>query len=390
MIAAVAVLKLAFSAMAPASNDLQAITVFPIFNNSPWVILEGQVFNFWRWATSSSVADPSNWALTAPSKMSLDLNLLSLLLRLPAFVADVGVAFMLYLVTRRLTRSTELSRLSSIVWFLNPYNFLAAELLGVPDIVVALLVVITVFLLLYDRFVFASIILSFGIILKLYPILLVPPIILYVVHTTGFDWRKTIALIGFSVIGVGGYLSWIFPQSVAVLNADYTPVSQPMNLTLVSFSPGQGATISFTLAGLVLVYLLMWSKKLALTSGVALTLLSYYLFSNPYLQYFIWVTPFLTLDIILVKKKRAALFSLLMIFILAYWWMLSQGFPTPSRFSLLLLPLSQSLTAVMNSAVTQELLIPLLNAGVYAVVFVYILDMIRDAFMKRNIVIEGV
>jgi hypothetical protein len=44
----------------------------------------------------------------------------------------------------------------------------------------------------------------------------------------------------------------------------------------------------------------------------------------------------------------------------------------------------------MNSAVTQELLIPLLNAGVYAVVFAYILDMIRDAFMKRNIVIEGV
>jgi len=392
LMAAVAVLKVVVIMITPASFDLQAIMMHPPFPNSPWVLLENQMFELWRLVTSSAATDPGVWMHAPPAEMSLDFRLLSLLLRLPAFFADVGLSWGLYLVTMKMTQSIELSRLSSLIWFLNPYNFLAAELLGVPDVVVALLTVVSLLFLLYKRFIPASLILSLAVALKLYPILLVPPIALYIVRTSKSNrWRRVITLITLSAVGILGYLSWLYPYSAAVLSSDYTPVSQPLNLFIVSFTLGQGGTVSMTMVALVLTYLLMWTlHKSGLVSTIALTLLAYYLFSNPYPQYFIWIFPFLTLDIVLLKRNRTMLFSLLVIFIFAYWTIVSQAFSNPSNYSLFLIPVTQPLMDFMNSSATKALLLPLLNAGLYASILIYAIDIVRDAFRnKSNVTVEA-
>jgi hypothetical protein len=391
LMAAVAVLKVVVIMITPASFDLQAIMMHPTFPNSPWVLLENQMFELWRLVTSSAATDPGVWMHAPPAEMSLDFRLLSLLLRFPAFFADVGLSCVLYLVTMKMTQSIELSRLSSLIWFLNPYNFLAAELLGVPDVVVALLTVVSLLFLLYKRFIPASLTLSLAISLKLYPILLVPPIALYIARTSKSFWRRVIPLITLSAVGILGYLAWLYPYSVAVLSSDYTPVSQPLNLFIVSFTLGQGGTVSMTMVALVLIYLLMWTlHKSGLVSTIALTLLAYYLFSHPYPQYFIWIFPFLTLDIVLLKRNRTMLFSLLVIFIFAYWTIVSQAFSNPSNYSLFLIPVTQPLMDFMNSSATKALLLPLLNAGLYASILIYAIDIVRDAFRnKSNVTVEA-
>ena len=389
-ILAIAILKLLYSSVAPASHDLQAITLFPQFPNSPWVILEVRLFDLWKLLMSSTATDTAEWAVTPPSAMGPSFRLLSLLLRLPAFFADVGLSLGLFLVTMKMTQSIELSRLSSLIWFLNPFNFWAAELLGVPDVAVALLTVVSLLFLLYKRFIPAYLTLSLAVALKLYPILLVPPIALYMARTSK-SWRRVIPVITLSAVGLLGYLAWLYPYSVAVLSSDYTPVSQPLNLFIIQFTLGQGGTVSMTMVALVLTYLIIWAlHKSELVSTIVLTLLVYYLFSNPYPQYFIWVFPFLTLDIVLLKKNRTTLFGLLVFFIFAYWTIVSQAFSTPSNYSLLLIPITQPLMDFMGSSVTKVLLLPLLNAGLYASILIYAIDIVRDAFRnKTNVVVEG-
>ena len=186
--AALAAIKLWFSSVTPASFDLQNMTAIlnPTFQNSPWMILERQIFNSWKLATASTDMDAAKWWLTPPGEMTPDLLLLALLFRLPTFLADIGVSLALYLVTMKATQSTELSRLSCLVWFLNPYSFLAAELLGVPDIAVAFLTVLTMLFLRFRRILPAGLCLALAIGLKLYPILLVPVMVLFL-RKSGLD-----------------------------------------------------------------------------------------------------------------------------------------------------------------------------------------------------------
>lgn len=389
-----AIIKLYFSAMAPPSSDLQHITSYIVFNNSPWSTLEGQLFDLWRFLTGSPQPDPGKWWSTSPADMSSNFRLLSLLFRMPCFLADLGISLALYLVTLKLSRSKELSRLSSLVWFLNPYNFLAAELLGVPDVAVALLTVIATLLLLYRRVIPAALALAIAIALKLYPILLVPPLLLYVFRLAKSRWPNTIFLTLSCVVGVAGYLTWLSPYTPAVLSSDYTPVSQPLNLFIVSFAPGEGGSISLALVALVLAYLAIWKfmRRSELISMVSFTLLAYYLFSNPYPQYFIWVVPFLTLDIVLTRRSRGLLLTLLMVFLFAYWFIISYAFLTPSNYSLFLIPIkgsfqnipptSQAIVTFLNSLGTKILLLPLFMAGLYATVLIYCLDIILRDWLK--------
>jgi hypothetical protein len=382
-----AAVKLLYSASAPASFDLQNMTgmLNPTFPNSPWIILEQQLFILWKLLTASTLTDPTKWWLTPPSKMPPDLLLLSLLFRLPVLLADVSVSIALYLVTMKVTRSAELSRLSSLVWFLNPYTLFAAELLGAPDVAVALLTVLTLLFLNYKRILLASLSLATAIGLKLYPLLLVPVIVLYV-REVKMRWSCTLLIILSNIIGTIGYLSWLYPYTVAIFSLDYTPVSQPLNLFTISFAPGQTGLISVTLLVLVIVYLSLWNfvhvAELSLT--IIMTLFAYYLFSSPYPQYFIWVVPYLTLDVVYIRRERAILLTSMMVFLFSIWFIISHGFAAPSGYSLLYPIIGNSVSTEQfvdftSSAITTTLLLPLLNAGLYATILIYTLDItVRD------------
>jgi len=386
---AVAALKLWISALAPASVDLQNMTgmLNPTFPNSPWIILEQQLFVLWKLLTASTLTEPTKWWLIPPNKITPDLLLLSLLFRLPALVADILVSVGLYLVTMKVTCSAELSRFSSLVWFLNPYTLFAAELLGVPDVAVALLTVLALLFLNFKRILPASISLAVAIGLKLYPLLLIPVIVLYI-REVKMRWSCTLLIILSGIIGTVGYLSWLYPYSVAILSLDYTPVSQPLNLFTISFAPGQIGLISVTLLVLVVVYLSLWEfvHVAELTLTIIITLLAYYLFSSPYPQYFIWVVPFLTLDVVYIRRERALLLTLMMVFLLSMWFIVSYGFAVPSGYTLLYPIIGNSVSTEQivdftSSAITKTLLLPLLNAGLYATILIYTLDItLRNFF----------
>jgi uncharacterized membrane protein len=385
-----AFVRLLLSALAPASYSLKDMVTWIDGSVSlgPWIAVEAQIYHFWRSVTLSNVA-ASSWWLAAPTAMSTDLRLLSLLLRLPSFMLDVGIAIVLYVFVAEHASARD-ARFASLLWFLNPYTLLAVELLAVPDIAVTFLTVLAVIFLYRQRIVLASIFLAAGIAIKLYPVLLLPPILLYCRRRLRMRGRSELVLISLSFLGLAGYLAWVFQFGSALVIyvlTDYTPVTQPMRSL---FEYIVSTHISPTAVVLIVLYLATWQfgKDSQLTETILPIFLIYYAFSNPYPQYYVWALPFLILDVVLLKRRHLILLVGLFSFVIGYWFLSSAGFLAPSGYSLLFIPLgannlpwySQAIQSFLQSTVNTVLLMPLLYSVLGAVTFICALEIIRYWF----------
>jgi hypothetical protein len=385
LMVAAALCKLLVSALAPATYDLRDIMAWieASANLGPWVALDGQIYQFWRFVTKSNAA-VSDWWLAPPTSMSNSLRELSLLLRLPNFMFDVGIAIVLYfLVVERVSHRQ--ARLASLLWFLNPYCLLAVELLGVPDVAASFLSLVAAVLLCKKRAYLAGLSLAAGIAIKLYPILLLAPMILFSRRNLKIGHRSELALISLSLLGLISYSAWDFQMPSIALFTEYTPVTQPMTQLFVSIV---GTGISPSAIALIGVYFAIWlfDRTDQIADVILPVLLIYYAFSNPHPQYYVWALPFMAIDIVLVERRHLSLLGALLVFAFVSWFFSSGVFLTPSGYSLLFIPLQGS-NIPWYSRVTQSfvrsgapLLTPLLYAGTSAVAFIYGLEIARQWF----------
>jgi Gpi18-like mannosyltransferase len=386
LMAAAVIAKLLLSAFAPASYSLKDIIAWIDGSVSlgPWVALDAQIYDFWRSFTLSD-ATASSWWLASPATMSSNLRLLSLLLRLPSLMFDVGIAIVLYFLVAK-HASARQARFASLLWFLNPYTTMAVELLAVPDAAVAFLTVVAVFLFDRKRIVLGSLFLAIGIAVKLYPILLLPAMLVYLRYRLATRRRSEFALIFLSLLGLAGYLAWDFQLGAALVVyvlTEYTPVTQPLNALFDYIVATHISPAAIALIGL---YFGIWlfCKSSQITDTILPIFLVYYVFSTPYPQYYIWALPFMILDIVLLRRRHLAVLTVFLAFVCGYWFLSSAGFLTPSGYSLLLFPLdaqnlpwySQGIVSFMKSSVTGVLLVPVLYAGLAAMTFIYALEII--------------
>jgi uncharacterized membrane protein len=324
--------------------------------------------------------------------MPTDLRLLSLFLRLPTFVFDLAIAVTLYFAVLRLASSRE-AKLVTLLWFLNPFTTFEIEMLGVPDVAAIFLTLVEVSLLLRKRESLAGLFLAAGIVLKLYPILLVPPILLYARVRLATRLRSQALLVLLPLFGLIAYLSWVFPTGRLNLDpfTNYSPVTQPLTVMFVFGYPLH--FISIASVALVTLYFAIWvaaKKAIWVTDTILPVLLVFYTFSNPYPQYYVWALPFLTLDVILVRRQRLPLLALLLGLVFAAWFTLSAAYSTPSGYSLFLFPLegsnlpwySQIINSFLRSNAAQ-LVAPVLFSGLYATTLVYALEVARGWFVSK-------
>jgi hypothetical protein len=310
---------------------------------------------------------------------------------------DVATLAVVYYATLMLSGSGRAARLAALLWSLNPYTFFAVELLGVPDIAATFLALSSCVLLVRRRPILSGIALASGIALKLFPILILPALVAY-------QWKEKVsrlkskAFLALSgVVGLALYLSWVFPPGNppavgGLLN--YTPLTQPMEM-LFEFVPQSGGRVSATTAVLVVLFLVTWwfaGDKQLITEMVPPVLLVYLALSNAYPSYFVWVIPFLTIDLAINRRRSSAiLFVGLLTFLIGFWFFFSSGFITPSGYSLLMIPLkgaelpwySQQLNALLSDPRLNLLLPSLLAAALFATSLIYALEFMRGWFNTR-------
>jgi hypothetical protein len=376
----ISALKLVFSLIVPASYDLRdIIMLFGSGHNpvGPWIALYPPLYN----QSAYTLGQLAAWSSTTPSSMSFSLRLVSLLFRLPVFAFDVATATALYYAGKRMGSAVG-GRWASLLWFVNPYSLFSIELLGVPDVVATFLIVMTFLFLISNRHVVAGVFLGLGVWVKFYPILLLPPLLLYA-HANGVSWRQIISVLYLTLVGLLGYIGWILPFGLTYLT-HYTPVTQPL-----PFVAGENVVNGAAL-WLILFYCLLGlfvKKAKTLLSLLLLTLLVYYAFSNPYPQYLIWAMPLMALDVTLAGSGRRILFGISYALAFVQWFLLSSAFLTPSGYSLLMIPLggnnvpwySQAIGRFLDSPL-HGLILPIVSSSFYASVLIYAADLTRSLF----------
>jgi hypothetical protein len=396
LFAAVGGVKLALCALAPASFELRSLPAIG-FSASPWVILENGIFEAWKMVTGSN-SSYSAWASATPTAMDGYLRLLSVLLRLPAFICDILMSAGLYLTAIRITGSVQLGRVTSLAWFLNPFTLFAAELLAVPDVLVALLTLFSVLCLLCRRPILSSVLLACSIGLKLYPILLLPAFLIYIQTEFQTKRRYELCLLAGGTFGIVAYLSWLLQGAKLTVSdfTTYTAVSQPFGVLSIFSSH---VPLSVAMAVVVAAYFLAYyyaadsSPTRTLIDTLIVVLLTYFALSDFYGQYFIWTLPFITLDFTLFNRRRFGISLGLLLFLFGTWLLASGAFATPSGYSLLLIQLegsaipsySVALQKFLQDAVTQYVVFPVMADVMYAFALVYLLSIVKHWNWGRRV-----
>lgn len=377
----IAALKLLLSAIVPASLELRDTIMLVSSGRAsigPWLALYPPLYN----QTASNFTQLKAWWLATPPSMDFNLRMISLLFRLPVFTFDLTTAVVLYYVGKKMASANE-GRLASLIWFANPFTLFSIELLGVPDVVATFLVVVAFSLFISRRIMLGGVVLALGTWMKFYPVLLLPPLLLYA-HSHGVSWKHKMALLSLGLIGLAGYLAWVLPLGLRYLT-EYSPVTQPLPFI---GGPSWFNDASFFLFLFYCLLGLFARKAKSLLGLLLLTFLVYYALSNPFPQYFIWALPLMALDIALTNPFRALLLSFTYVLAFAQWFIVSSALFTPSGYSLLLIQLvgnnlpwySYAINEFLGSHITDVLVSPLISSGLLACILIYAIDLIRPWF----------
>lgn len=238
---------------------------------------------------------------------NIQTNFLLLSLKLPYFIFDLAIAFIL----ASLFKEEKQKRAAFIIWLFNPVSIYATYMMGQFDIIPTFLTVLAVYYATKSKFILSAILLGIGASFKVFPLLLILPLA-FVVHKDFFQRLKLV------FVGIATYLLTTYPyvfsqgfRSSAMI-ADHSTKSF---FAQVPVSGGQ--SIILFLALVIFFYIVFYyksSKIEDLWKRFFVMLLLFFVFTHYHPQWFVWITPFFIIDLIYSKFKHwplvvASLFS---------------------------------------------------------------------------------
>lgn len=226
------------------------------------------------------------------------------LLKLPYFIFDLLGA---YFFSKLFEKDRE-KTLAFSLWLFNPVNLYATYMIGQFDIIPTFFTVASLYFAKKKLFI-SALMLGLGGAFKIYPLFLLIPLMSF---TSSWVMRLKIAAIGVSV-----YIITILPF---IFSSGFRQTALLAGQTLKSFYAqipvSGGESIILFLAAIAFLYLIFLSKKTILGNlwtRYFLILIVFFIFTHFHLQYFLWITPFLLIDII--KRGWVSLPAILLIFI---------------------------------------------------------------------------
>jgi Gpi18-like mannosyltransferase len=98
------------------------------------------------------------------------------IVKIPFLISDIAIGFLLYKIVEELTNNKELAEKAALFWFLNPFVIWVSAVWGMWDTLPALFSLAAFYFLLKKRISLSAVCLSLGVALKLYPVLFLVPI----------------------------------------------------------------------------------------------------------------------------------------------------------------------------------------------------------------------
>lgn len=231
------------------------------------------------------------------------LNIHLLLSKIPYLFFDLPAAFLL----SRLFESKRDQLIAFCLWLLNPVNLYATYMMGQFDITATFFVILALFIIKkrinkfnLSAIDLAAISLGLGAAFKIYPIYLLIPL-----SSIDEKWSSRIRVI---ILGSLPYIISILPY---LSSAGFRSSALVAGHTLKSFYAqipiSGGESIVLFPAFLIFFYLLFWYRKIdreLLWQRFFIILLLFLVFTHYHPQWFLWVTPFLIIDLIKSRYKH--------------------------------------------------------------------------------------
>ncbi len=319
------------------------------FDLAGYVLGKGQILNFYDYTFTLDKNDillqfypvalfnyppavyftlgPINWALTSFTNPDFHSTFLFntkstfgnpllfphlMLLKVFYLVFDLLIAYFLY---RLFTNKKEQVR-AVIFWIFNPVTLYSTYMIGQFDIVPTFFVVLVLYLVIKaesvnfeKRIFFSSILLGIGGSYKIFPLLLLIPL---AASLNGWIKRFLVVLLGLAV-----YAVTILPF---LASSGFRTTALLANQTLKSFyaqiSISGGESIILFLGSVIFFYLYLLYQNLNgtfLWQRFFIFLLLFFSFTHYHVQWFLWLTPFLIIELISSNFRHLIVVILMLI-----------------------------------------------------------------------------
>jgi len=222
------------------------------------------------------------------------LNLLLLALKLPYLAFDLGVALLLF----KLFENPKSKFLALTLWMFNPINLHATYMMGQFDIIPTFFTILALYLVAKkDKFLLAALFLGLGASFKIFPFLFLIPLAL--IREKWIDRFKAIG------IGIGTYALTILPfLGSSGFRATALVAGQTTKSMYAALPISGGESIILFPFSILFFYLIFFFKKADLKNlweRFFIVILLFFIFTHYHPQWFVWLTPFLVID--LIKSK---------------------------------------------------------------------------------------
>lgn len=236
------------------------------------------------------------------------LSLHLILLKIPYLLFDIVTAYLLY----SLFTTKREKVLAFSLWIFNPWVLYSTYMMGQFDIIPTFFVVLALYLVAKiadtnKRVYLAALALGIGASFKIYPLLLLLPLA-FLLKT----WPKRIFAI---LLGVLPYLITILPFIGSVGFRTTALFANQMFKSLyaqIPISGGESIILFLALVGFFyLIYL--YQVRVPLWQRFFIILILFFVFTHYHLQWFLWLTPFLILELLSNNFKHIFLLILIVI-----------------------------------------------------------------------------
>lgn len=229
------------------------------------------------------------------------LNLHLILLKIPYLPFDLAIAYLLY----KLFPNKREKILALTLWIFNPWVLYSTYMMGQFDIIPTAFVVLALYMLnkkadLNKRVFMAAFLLGIGASFKLYPLLFLLPLV-FILPT----WSKRIQAF---FLGISVYAVTILPfLSSQGYRTSALAVNQMFKslYAQIPVSGGEGIILFLAFTGFVyFIYLYHTGKAEQLWQRFFIVLLLFFVFTHYHPQWFLWLTPFLIIELIYTNFKH--------------------------------------------------------------------------------------
>ncbi|MEM2910354.1 MAG: hypothetical protein QXO01_04750 [Nitrososphaerota archaeon] len=258
------------------------------------------------------------------------LNMFAFFVKLPIIISDILIGFILYRLVMLLKDDKHLAIKISALWLLNPLPFFISSVWGMFDSIAALFGLTSVYSMFRGKYRLSALLLGIGTSVKIFPGLLVLPMLLYIKKTQYGDFKRKAVeyLLYASIVPVISSIPFLYdPVSyLGKLFFHFNNIGQFTYWVVLSGIVGSTSLGYVSTAIFIVAIALLFVKILAreadineiLIKGSTLTLLTFLATSvKVNVQYITWALPFLLIYALYFKKKDYKL-NLIMLNISAY------------------------------------------------------------------------